>query len=204
MGESSDYLRRKFISTFGDDAFHSGWQSLLSVDPEFFDAATTLAALPFQKRTLGRRYQVLIALAANIATTPFDATAIRDYITAAWRASLPAPMILEAIELASAVGINTCYIGVPLLVEVLDEIEKEKALRTPSTSSSSDGSQEQPREEPHYKLSSADTFWNNFERLDPDFAQAFIRLTCVPETKYVYGQLKGALEPKVGRSTCVS
>ncbi|KAK3388040.1 AhpD-like protein [Podospora didyma] len=186
-------LKEDFIARLGAPALHSGWASLLSIDPEFFAASVSLAAVPRQKSHLSRKHQSLIALAVDSAATHLYTPGIRAHVTSALKEGATLPEILEVIELSSTLGIHACNIGVPLLVEVL----KEEGKYTDEITKPFDDRQEQLKEEFTEKRGYWHTFWEDFLRLDPEFFGAYLEFSSVPWVKHVNGDKKGALEPKM-------
>ncbi len=192
--EQKKQLRAQFDAQLGPEAFHSGWESLLSLDPPFFAASLSLASVPRKKSHLSRKNQWLISLAVDAAATHLYTPGIRAHVAAALKEGATVHEILEVIELSSTLGIHACNIGVPLLVEVLREEGRfEDEITKPY-----DENQEKLKEDFTAKRGYWHTFWEDFLRLDPEFFEAYLDFSSVPWVKDVDGQGgKGALEPKV-------
>jgi alkylhydroperoxidase/carboxymuconolactone decarboxylase family protein YurZ len=196
--EQKSELREQFNGQLGPDAFHSGWASLLSLDPQFFKASLNLASVPRQKSHLSRKDQALIALAVDSAATHLYTPGIRTHVSAALKEGASVHEVLEIIELSSTLGIHACNIGVPLLVEVL----KEEGKHQEDITRPYDEKQEELKKEFTEKRGYWHTFWEDFLRLDPEFFGAYLEFSSVPWTKDVEGagfKGRGALEPKVPR-----
>lgn len=197
--EEKNQLRRKFVENLGDRAFHEGWESLLSLDPAFFSAGLSLASVPSRKSHLSRKNQSLISLAVDSAATHLYSPGIRTHVSAALAQGATVHEVLEVIELSSTLGIHACNIGVPLLVEVLNE---EGGKYGAETTKPYNESQEKLKEEFTKKRGYWHTFWEDFLRLDPEFFEAYLEFSTVPWVKNVDGNEeqglgRGALEPKV-------
>ncbi|KAI1504559.1 AhpD-like protein [Biscogniauxia marginata] len=208
-------LREEFARRLGPEAFHSGWASLLSVDPEFFSASLSLASVPRRKSHLSRREQSLVALAVDSAATHLYAPGIRAHAAAALGAGATPYEVLEVVELASTLGIHACNIGVPLLVEVLREGRGDgegvdgggggggggKYDGEEITTRPYDERQEALKREFTEKRGYWHGFWEDFLRLDPEFFEAYLEFSSLPWTKDVDGKGegvgRGALEPKM-------
>jgi alkylhydroperoxidase/carboxymuconolactone decarboxylase family protein YurZ len=189
-------LRDKFTTLFGPSALHTGWSSLLALDPEFFSASLNLASVPRRKSHLPPKDQALISLAVDSAATHLYTPGIRAHITTALAEGASLHEILEVIELSSTLGIHACNIGVPLLVEVL----KEEGLFTEDITRPYDENQIKLQAEFTAKRGYWHTFWEDFLRLDPEFFEAYLEFSSVPWTKNVPGQSKdgkGVLSPKM-------
>lgn len=189
-------LREQFTAQLGDEAFHSGWDSLLSLDPPFFRASLSLASVPRRKSHLSPKNQSLISLAVDSAATHLYTPGIRTHVAAALREGASLHEILEVIELSSTLGIHACNIGVPLLVEVLKEDGRyDEEITRPYNEK-----QEELKKDFTNKRGYWHTFWEDFLRLDPEFFEAYLEFSTVPWVKDVNGDGKvgrGALEPKV-------
>jgi alkylhydroperoxidase/carboxymuconolactone decarboxylase family protein YurZ len=189
-------LRDEFDAKLGPSAFHQGWESLLSIDPDFFSASVSLASVPRRKSHLSRKNQSLISLAVDCAATHLYAPGIQEHVTAAVKEGASRDEILEVIELSSTLGIHACNIGVPLLVQVLKEEGKfEDEITRPF-----DETQQRLQKDFTEKRGYWHTFWEDFLRLDPEFFEAYLEFSSLPWIKDVDGkggQGTGALEPKV-------
>ncbi len=200
--QTKEELKARFDTELGPSAFHSGWASLLSLDPTFFSASVSLASVPRKKSHLSHKDQALISLAVDSAATHLYTPGIRAHVTTALREGATIHEILEVIELSSTLGIHACNIGVPLLVEVLREEGKHEDEITKAF----DGNQERLKEEFTEKRGYWHTFWGDFLRLDPEFFEAYLEFSSVPWVKHVEGAEvpgRGALSPKVSFFLCV-
>lgn len=191
-----EQLEQRFASQLGADTLHEGWASLLRIDPVFFSASLSLAAVPRRKSHLSRKDQALIGLAVDCAATHLYQPGIRTHIVAAAKEGATVDEVLEVIELSSTLGIHACNIGVPLLVEVL----KEEGKYTDGITKPFDDNQERLKTEFTEKRGYWHTFWEDFLRLDPEFFEAYLEFSGVPWIKGVEGSKmaeRGALEPKI-------
>lgn len=188
-------LRDEFIAKMGRDSFHSGWESLLSVDPVFFKASLSMASVPREKKHLSAKDQALIGLAVDAAATHLYAPGIRAHASAAFKEGATVHEVLEVIELSSTLGIHACNIGVPLLVEVL----KEEGKYDDQITKAFDKKQEELKEEFTQKRGYWHTFWEDFLRLDPEFFESYLEFSGAPWIKDVGKDevpARGALSPK--------
>ncbi len=201
--QQKEQLREQFTEQLGASAFHAGWESLLNLDPAFFSASVSLAAVPRKKSHLSRKNQALLSLAVDSAATHLYAPGIRTHVAAAREEGATVHEILEVIELSSTLGIHACNIGVPLLVEVLREGGKHQDEITKAF----DGKQEELKEDFTAKRGYWHPFWEDFLRLDPEFFEAYLTFSSVPWVKHVDGAEtpgRGALEPKVPKEPILS
>lgn len=189
---SECYLRSKFDTLLGPENFHTGWSTLLALDPAFFSASLNLSAVPITKSHLSPKNQALIALSVDSASTHLYTPGIQAHIASALSAGASLDEILEVIELTSTLGIHACNIGVPLLVEVLRENGGYDELLHVSGETGFDQEREDLKKEFTEKRGYWHEFWEDFLRLDKEFFKAYLDFSSVPWTKD-----NGVLEPKV-------
>ncbi|GAA4551380.1 carboxymuconolactone decarboxylase family protein [Pseudonocardia xishanensis] len=161
------------------------WQKMLELDPAFVRAYLHFSAVPWTGTThLDPKVKEFVYIAADAAATHLYVPGIRQHIEAAYNQGATTQEIMEVLELTSTLGIHASNIGVPLLIEVLEEA----GLR--------DGTP--PLDERREKLKAEFTanrgywhsFWDGLLELDPDLFEAYIEFSSVPWKT-------GTLSPKV-------
>jgi alkylhydroperoxidase/carboxymuconolactone decarboxylase family protein YurZ len=100
------------------------WDTFADLDPEFLEAYLTFRSVPQNKGTLPPKTRELILIAINAATTHLYGPGVRRHVQNALRASATQDEILETIQLTTVMGIHSCNLAIPIL---LDEVEKFKA-----------------------------------------------------------------------------
>ena len=100
------------------------WAFVARHQPGFAEAYRRLRAVPVRKNHLSRRLQSLVELTINAATTHLNVAEIGPSLRRALEAGAQPVEVLECLELAATVGVHSMNIGVPLLVEVLEEFEE--------------------------------------------------------------------------------
>jgi alkylhydroperoxidase/carboxymuconolactone decarboxylase family protein YurZ len=110
-------LRDNFIAERGYWA--PFWEGLLSMDPEFFEAYLNLSAVPWRKGALEPKIKELIYTAIDASTTHLYEPGLRQHIRNALGYGATKEEIMEVLELTSVLGIHTCTLGVPVLMEEL-------------------------------------------------------------------------------------
>jgi alkylhydroperoxidase/carboxymuconolactone decarboxylase family protein YurZ len=177
-----EQLKAAFIEVRG--TWGPVWESLLKLDPDFLAAYLKFSAVPWRKNHLDAKTKELIYIAVDAAATHLYEPGIRQHIRAALSHGATAQEIMEVIELTSTLGIHAMNIGVPLLVEVLEEA----GLRT--------GPAELTDHQERLKAEFTATrgywheFWNEMLELDPELFEAYTEFSSVPWRT-------GVLEPKV-------
>ncbi|MEO3860312.1 carboxymuconolactone decarboxylase family protein [Acrocarpospora sp. B8E8] len=160
------------------------WESILRLDPTFLESYLRLSSVPWRRDILPPVVKEFIYIAADAAATHLYTPGIRQHIRAALSHGATAEEIMEVLELTSTLGIHAANIGVPLLLEVLEE----EGLRTAPT----------PLDERRQSLKASfterrgywHTFWDGLLELDPDLFEAYLDFSSVPWTT-------GVLPPKI-------
>lgn len=99
--------------------WNSFWDEMLWLDPEFFDAYTRFSSVPWTSGTLEPKVKELIYTAFDVSATHLYVSGLRQHIRNALDYGATREEVLEVIELASVIGIHSCTVGVPILVEEL-------------------------------------------------------------------------------------
>lgn len=157
---------------------HGYWDEsqnvLAELDPGFLEVWHRMAEVPVRGNHLGSKMRALVALAASAAATHLYAPGMRRQISNAFTAGASQEEIMEVLELTSTLGIHACNIGVPLLLEVLEEAGQRNGP-TPLT----------PRqEELKANFTSARGYWHSFWdgllELDPDLFEGYLNFSAYP------------------------
>lgn len=108
-------LREDFINERG--YWSHIWEGLLQVDPEFFESYLNFSAVPWRKGVLEPKVRELIYTAIDASTTHLYEPGLRVHIRNALSYGATREEIMEVLELTSVLGIHTCTVGVPILLE---------------------------------------------------------------------------------------
>ncbi|NKB77404.1 MAG: carboxymuconolactone decarboxylase family protein [Gammaproteobacteria bacterium] len=100
------------------------WDTFAELDAEFLEAYLAFRSVPQRQGPLPQKYKELILIAINAATTHLYAPGVRRHIQNAIKAGATQEEILETIQLTTVMGIHSCNLAIPILME---EIEKQKA-----------------------------------------------------------------------------
>jgi alkylhydroperoxidase/carboxymuconolactone decarboxylase family protein YurZ len=95
------------------------WDEILWLDPDFFAAYTEFSSVPWVSGTLEPKVKELIYTAFDVSATHLYVSGLRQHIRNALAYGATREEVLEVIELASVIGIHSCTVGVPILVEEL-------------------------------------------------------------------------------------
>ncbi|GAA5161502.1 MULTISPECIES: carboxymuconolactone decarboxylase family protein [Amycolatopsis] len=117
LTEQQRELRERFVSERG--YWNQFWEGLLSLDQEFFEAYLNFSAVPWRKGVLEPKVRELIYTAIDASTTHLYEPGLRQHIRNALGYGATKEEIMEVLELTSVLGIHTCTLGVPVLMEEL-------------------------------------------------------------------------------------
>ncbi|MFG1927204.1 carboxymuconolactone decarboxylase family protein [Cryptosporangium sp. NPDC048952] len=179
---NAEEIKQEFIRVRG--AWSDTWESVLRLDPEFLLAYLNLSAVPWRKNHLDDKVKEFIYIAIDANATHMYLPGVRQHIKAALALGATPAEIMEVLELTATLGIHAMNIGVPILVEVLEE----KGLRTgpaPLTEY-----QEQIKADFAKTRGYWHSFWDEMLELDPEMFAAYTEFSSVPWRS-------GTLEPKV-------
>jgi alkylhydroperoxidase/carboxymuconolactone decarboxylase family protein YurZ len=108
-------IKRRFAEFHGE--WSAKWEAILTLDPDFLEAYVGLAEVPWRDGVLEPKVRELIHVAIDSSTTHLHTTGLRAHIRGAIAHGATAAEIMEVFELTSVLGIHTCTVGVPMLLE---------------------------------------------------------------------------------------
>jgi alkylhydroperoxidase/carboxymuconolactone decarboxylase family protein YurZ len=181
LSERKRRLREEFIDSRG--YWNEFWDSLLSLDEDFFEAYKNFSSVPWKSGPLEPKIKEFIYIAVDAAATHLYAPGIRQHIKQALIHGATGSEIMEVLELTATLGIHACNIGVPILLEELEAAGQPVGREF-------DERQQALRADFEQKRGYWNSFWDEMLLLDPDFFEAYTHFSSVP-------WLSGTLEPKV-------
>jgi len=110
-------LREAFVESRG--YWNEFWDGLLKLDPEFFQAYVDFSSVPWKSGPLEPKVKELIYIAIDAATTHLYEPGLRQHIRNALKHGATQEEIMEVLELVAVLGIHSCTLGVPVLMEEL-------------------------------------------------------------------------------------
>lgn len=153
------------------DGFHDGLtDEEVALDERFVMAFRSMRESAVRRRALSPAVRELIGLAVNAAVTHLYGPAIERHTRLALKAGAGRREILEALELASVLGIHTITIGLPVVLEAfgLD-------LAAPLNER-----QERLKEEFTARRGGWTELWNSLLLSDEQFFVAYTEFSSVP------------------------
>ena len=149
------------------------WEFVAGLDPSFVDAYRKMRAVPARKGHLDDRMRCLVELTVNAATTHLNLAEIDPSLRRALDAGATPAEVLECLELAATVGIHAMNIGVPLLVQVLEE--RGRVGPAPLSAEQERLKEWFTRERGYWH-----PFWDEMLELDPEMFEAYTEFSTVP------------------------
>ncbi len=177
-----EQIRAEVEQTVGE--WDGRLQAVLDLDPEFLAAYGRLAAVPERTGALPEKVRHFIRLAVAANATHLYLPPVRGHIRRALAAGATPAEIMEVLECCATLGIHAMNIGVPILVEVLEEA----GVRTEAAELSE--YQQRLKADFTEKRGYWHDFWNEILELAPEFFDAYTEFSSVP-------WVSGPLEPKV-------
>jgi alkylhydroperoxidase/carboxymuconolactone decarboxylase family protein YurZ len=157
---------------------------MLRLDSDFVRAYLNFSAVPWRQNHLPDKVKELIYIAVDANATHMYLPGVQQHVRAALGFGATPGEIMEVLELAATLGIHAMNIGVPILVEVLEE----EGLRTAPAPLNE--RQEQIKAEFTRNRGYWHEFWDEMLELDPELLAAYTEFSSVPWRT-------GPLEPKV-------
>ncbi|RFU30813.1 hypothetical protein B7463_g5520, partial [Scytalidium lignicola] len=118
----SDYQQRlKTEFTESRGYWHPFWEELLELDPNFFDKYTALSASPWKSGSLEPKYKELMYCAFDCACTHLYRPGLKVHIQNALHLGATSNQVIEVLEIASLIGIQTVTTSMPILAEELEK-----------------------------------------------------------------------------------
>ena len=166
-------IKDEFVKVRG--TWGEPWQRILELDPAFLRAYLHFSSVPWTSAShLEPKIKEFVYIAADAAATHLYEPGIRQHVTAALEHGATPAEIMEVLELTSTLGIHACNIGVPLLLEVLEE----EGLRT--APAPLDARQERLKAEFTANRGYWHEFWEGILELAPDLFESSMEFSSVP------------------------
>jgi alkylhydroperoxidase/carboxymuconolactone decarboxylase family protein YurZ len=99
---------------------------LLEEDREFYDIYNKLVSAPYKNNIIDAKSRELINVSLSAAPTNLSKDTLRVHIENAIKEGATEREILEVFKLVSVLGMHTCAVGVPILVEETGKFAEAK------------------------------------------------------------------------------
>ena len=183
LNEKQRHLKDRFCDLRG--YWDEEWQSLLQVNPTYFESFLDLRETCQSRNRLSPKVQEFIFLAVASCTTHIYHPAIKAHINAALEAGASKGEVAEVVGLTYLVGVHTITLGAPLLLELMRELEIPL-----NDSEAMKGRRQQAKENFIAKRGFWVDSWNPILDLDVDFFESYTEFSSLPYRT-------GLLEPKI-------
>jgi alkylhydroperoxidase/carboxymuconolactone decarboxylase family protein YurZ len=125
LSNEQQALRDAYVAQFGDwPDFCELW---LRADPGYFAAMLDLLAVGRQVGGLDEPSRCLISLALNGCFTALNPHGLRLQIRRALQLKIDRREILQVLQMTAHLGVHACAIGVPLLMDAIDQTAGKSA-----------------------------------------------------------------------------
>ena len=115
LTEYQERLKAEFTEKRG--YWHSFWNEILELSPEFFDAYTEFSSVPWVSGTLEPKVKEFMYIAFDTAATHLYTSGLRLHIENAVGYGATAAELIEVMEIAATLGIHGVFEAAPILVE---------------------------------------------------------------------------------------
>ncbi|WP_397452328.1 carboxymuconolactone decarboxylase family protein [Pseudomonas sp. NA-150] len=182
LTQKQQQAKQAFVEAGG--TWNAAWDSILQLDAGFLEAYSAFAAVPRKKNHLAPKVQAFMAIAADAAATHLYAPGIQEHLRIAITHGATREELMEVLELISTVGIHASNVGVPVLLEVLEE----EGLRNgpPALDARREALKDSFVKNRGYWHAS----WEGLLELDPELFDAYVEFSSVPWRT-------GVLAPKI-------
>jgi alkylhydroperoxidase/carboxymuconolactone decarboxylase family protein YurZ len=116
-------LKAAFVEARG--YWRESWDGMLEIDPDLFEAYLEFSSHPGKTGTIEPKVRELIYAAFDVATTHLYTGGLKVHIRNAIRWGATPAEVMETIEIASALGLQSTTVGVPILIEELRAARRE-------------------------------------------------------------------------------
>ncbi|MBU98732.1 MAG: gamma-carboxymuconolactone decarboxylase [Rhodospirillaceae bacterium] len=182
--KTKEQLKEEFIKNRG--YWSKFWEDVLELDSNFFSTYSRFSSVPSKNNTLSPKIREFIYIAIDASTTHLYLPGLKLHMENALALGATRDEIMEVLELTSVLGIHTCTMGVPILMD-----ELRKMGRGDEIDNIEYGGHEKSLKEKFIKNRGYwSPFWDDMLKLSPEFFECYLDFSSVPWKS-------GTLEPKV-------
>jgi len=111
--------------------FNPAWKEMADLDPVWLEKFLDMGMKPIASAVLDHKTLEFIAIAVDASCTHLYAPGVRRHIRKALELGATREEILAVLQCVSVLGIHSCALGVPILVEELHarEVQPNSAKR---------------------------------------------------------------------------
>lgn len=105
-------------------SWNPAWDQFQQMDPDWTEKFMDMGTWPWRSGVLDPKTLEFIAIAVDASCTHMYAPGVRRHIRKALELGATSEEILAVLQAVSVLGIHSCSLGVPILVEELDSFTK--------------------------------------------------------------------------------
>lgn len=120
LSDYQEQLKADFTKKRG--YWNPTWDEMLELDPRTFDAYTAFSSHPWVTGTLSPKVREFIYMAFDTSSTHLYKVGLKLHIENALGYGATIGEVLEVMEIASLIGMQTLQVGAPLLRDVMTEL----------------------------------------------------------------------------------
>ena len=182
--KTKEQLKEEFIKNRG--YWSKFWEDVLELDSNFFSTYSRFSSVPSKNNALSPKIREFIYIAIDASTTHLYLPGLKLHMENALALGATRDEIMEVLELTSVLGIHTCTMGVPILMD-----ELRKMGRGDEVDNIEYGDHEKALKESFIENRGYwSPFWDDMLKLSPEFFECYLDFSSVPWKS-------GTLEPKV-------
>ena len=182
--KTKEQLKEEFIKNRG--YWSKFWEDVLELDSNFFSTYSRFSSVPSKNNALSPKIREFIYIAIDASTTHLYLPGLKLHMENALALGATRDEIMEVLELTSVLGIHTCTMGVPILMD-----ELRKMGRGDEVDNIEYGDHEKSLKEKFIENRGYwSPFWDDMLKLSPEFFECYLDFSSVPWKS-------GTLEPKV-------
>ena len=107
--------------------WNSAWNEMAELDPDWLEKFMDMAMTPMTSGVLDPKTLELLAIAVDASCTHLYAPGVRRHIRKALQVGATKEEILAVLQYVSVLGIHSCALGAPILVEEVRAAEGKTA-----------------------------------------------------------------------------
>ena len=181
MTERQEQIKQKFINDRGAWKWSAMWDTILELDEDIVESYATYSSVPDKRNYLDVRVRKFIYIAIDSITGSLNTSGLKNHMKHALQLGVSKREILEVLEITSMIGAATYSMGVPLLIDALQQRGISIAAR--------ELTEKQKQLKADY-IAKHNGYWTdekeNILKLDPEYFESF---TAFEETPWKSGIL---------------
>jgi alkylhydroperoxidase/carboxymuconolactone decarboxylase family protein YurZ len=117
LSDHQERIKADFMANRG--YWNPFWDGMLVLDADFMESYMRFSSVPWLTYVLEPKIRELVITAFDVAATHLFVPGLHQHIRNALGYGASREEIMEVIEIASTLGIHSCNVGVPILLEEL-------------------------------------------------------------------------------------